>query len=174
MPKKYKQGLRGGPETLASNGVYLFKEIVAVIKQEGQGFVSYSFKRIGSNDVAPKISYSVSYQPWDWILTTGLYVDDIDAAFRVTLYWSLGILAAIALALSAVVAVVNRGILRSLGGDAAVEAAREVTQQNAALVEQAAAAASALAAQAKDLKGSVSMFRLAGSHDMPARHALHV
>ncbi|MCX5543938.1 methyl-accepting chemotaxis protein [Paraburkholderia sp. CNPSo 3076] len=105
-----------------SNGVYLFKEIVAVIKQEGQGFVSYSFKRVGSEGVAPKISYSVSYQPWDWILTTGLYVDDIDAAFRVTLYWSLGILAVIALALSAVVAVVNRGILRSLGGEPAYAA----------------------------------------------------
>jgi len=34
-----------------------------------------------------------SYQPWDWILSTGVYVDDIDAAFRSTLYQSRGILA---------------------------------------------------------------------------------
>ena len=40
----------------------------------------------------------------------------------------------------------------------------EVTQQNAALVEQAAAAASSLESQAADLKTSVSMFRLNESH----------
>jgi methyl-accepting chemotaxis protein len=37
----------------------------------------------------------------------------------------------------------------------------QVTQQNAALVEQAAAAASALESQASDLRTSVSMFKLA-------------
>jgi len=39
-----------------------------------------------------------------------------------------------------------------------------VTQQNAALVEQAAAAASSLKSQAHDLKASVSMFRLNAGH----------
>jgi len=42
----------------------------------------------------------------------------------------------------------------------------EVTQQNAALVEQAAAAAGALQDQAAQLAGVVSQFRLAG---MPGR-----
>ena len=41
----------------------------------------------------------------------------------------------------------------------------EVTQQNAALVEQAAAAAGALESQASDLKAAVSMFRLDVLHD---------
>jgi methyl-accepting chemotaxis protein len=36
----------------------------------------------------------------------------------------------------------------------------EVTQQNAALVEQAAAAASSLELQASDLKSAVSIFKL--------------
>lgn len=42
--------------------------------------------------------------------------------------------------------------------------------QNALPVGQAAAEASALPAQAHDLEGSVSIFRLTGSHAMPARH----
>jgi methyl-accepting chemotaxis protein len=45
----------------------------------------------------------------------------------------------------------------------------EVTQQNAALVEQAAAASS-LESQADDLKASVSMFRLNASRDAGASH----
>jgi len=44
----------------------------------------------------------------------------------------------------------------------------EVTQQNAALVEEAAAAAGSLESQANDLKAAVSMFRLDASRDARA------
>ena len=45
----------------------------------------------------------------------------------------------------------------------------QVTQQNAALVEEAAAAAGALEEQAQKLNGVVSVFRLSGSHVMAAQ-----
>ncbi|MBB1632579.1 methyl-accepting chemotaxis protein [Cupriavidus sp. UME77] len=45
----------------------------------------------------------------------------------------------------------------------------QVTQQNAALVEEAAAAAGALEEQAQKLNGVVSVFRLSGSHGMAAQ-----
>ncbi|QOT79728.1 methyl-accepting chemotaxis protein [Cupriavidus basilensis] len=45
----------------------------------------------------------------------------------------------------------------------------QVTQQNAALVEEAAAAAGALEEQAQKLNGVVSVFRLSGSHAMAAQ-----
>ncbi|MFM0109134.1 methyl-accepting chemotaxis protein [Paraburkholderia rhynchosiae] len=99
------------------NGVYLFRDIVAVIKRDGQGFTAFSAPKPGATGASPKIAYSVTYRPWDWILMTGLYVDDIDAAFRSSLYQSLGILAVLAGVLSAVVVLLNRGILRSLGGE---------------------------------------------------------
>ncbi len=99
------------------NGVPFFKDIVAVNQRDGQGFTSYSFPKLGRTEASPKVVYNVSYRPWDWILTTGIYVDDLDAAFRATLYQSLGILVILAGALSAVVVLLNRGILRSLGGE---------------------------------------------------------
>ncbi|MEA3085651.1 MAG: methyl-accepting chemotaxis protein [Paraburkholderia sp.] len=99
------------------NGVYLFRDIVAVIKRDGQGFTAFSAPKPGATEASPKIAYSVTYRPWDWILMTGLYVDDIDAAFRASLYQSVGILVVLAGALSAVVVLLNRGILRSLGGE---------------------------------------------------------
>ncbi|MGF6768034.1 methyl-accepting chemotaxis protein [Paraburkholderia sp. GAS199] len=104
------------------NGVYFFREAVALVKRDGQGFRTFAFPRPGSNEPAPKLAYDISYQPWDWILTTGIYVDDIDAAFRASLYESLGELAVIAAALSVVVLLLNRGILRSLGGEPAYAA----------------------------------------------------
>ncbi len=50
---------------------------------------------------------------------------------------------------------------------AAVSSMDQVTQQNAAMVEQIAAAASSLKGQADDLVGSVSIFRLAGGVKRP-------
>jgi len=99
------------------NGVYFFREAVALAKRDGRGFRSFAFPRPGETEAAPKLAYDISYQPWDWILTTGVYVDDIDAAFRATLYQSLAILVALAGALSAIVVILNRGILRELGGE---------------------------------------------------------
>jgi methyl-accepting chemotaxis protein len=99
------------------NGVYFFRQAVALVAREGKGFRTFAFPRPGGTEPAPKIAYDISYSPWDWILTTGIYVDDIDEAFHLALYQSLGLLALLAGALSAVVFLLNRGMLRSLGGE---------------------------------------------------------
>ncbi|VXB58453.1 Methyl-accepting chemotaxis protein [Burkholderia sp. 8Y] len=99
------------------NGVALYIDAVKVTQNGAQGFTTFSFPRPGSSEPVPKISYNVSYQPWDWILMTGVYVDDIDAAFHASLLQSFGILLALAIVLSGVVVVLNRGIMRSLGGE---------------------------------------------------------
>jgi methyl-accepting chemotaxis protein len=99
------------------NGVALYHDTVALVVRDGGGFVSYSFSKPGLSGVYPKISYAAQYAPWGWILQTGAYFDDIDAAFRASLYRSFGVLLAAAVLLSAIVVWLNRGILRSLGGD---------------------------------------------------------
>ncbi|MGA7811702.1 cache domain-containing protein, partial [Caballeronia sp.] len=122
------------------NGVYLFRAIVASVKRDGRGFSAYAFPRKGATEASPKIAYSVIYEPWDWIVSTGLYVDDIDAAFRSTLYQSLGILVILAAALSAVVVLLNRGILRSLGGEPsyAAEIANQIANNDLTAVVKTA------------------------------------
>jgi methyl-accepting chemotaxis protein len=100
-----------------SNGVRFYKDTVDLVRRDGQGFISYAFPKPGVTESSPKISYSLPYQPWEWILQTGTYIDDIDAAFRSTLYQSFGILLVLAGALAATVVLLNRGILRALGGD---------------------------------------------------------
>jgi len=104
------------------NGVYIYRNIVAIIKRDGKGFNRYAFPRPGATEPAPKISFVTAYQPWGWIFSTGVYLDDIDAAFHADLYRSLGMLAALAAALSTVVLLLNRGITRSLGGEPAYAA----------------------------------------------------
>ena len=70
--------------------------------REGGGFTAYRWPRIGAAEPAPKIAYSLLFEPWRWTVNAALYVDDIEAASRSrlvsTLFWlvplGLGIAAA--------------------------------------------------------------------------------
>ncbi|MBN2332368.1 MAG: cache domain-containing protein [Deltaproteobacteria bacterium] len=62
------------------HGTYLFNEFVRVAKQDGAGFVEYFWPKPGHDEPVKKISYVKLYPKWGWIVGTGLYVDDIDAA----------------------------------------------------------------------------------------------
>lgn|GEM_PF-200227 len=45
---------------------------------EGDGFVTFWWQRLEGAEASPKISYVFHYEPWDWIIGTGVYVDDVD------------------------------------------------------------------------------------------------
>ena len=45
----------------------------------GGGHVDYSWAKAGEEDPVPKTSYAVLYQPWGWVIGTGVYVDDTQA-----------------------------------------------------------------------------------------------
>ncbi|MGF6781401.1 methyl-accepting chemotaxis protein [Paraburkholderia sp. GAS334] len=119
-----------------ANGVRLYQNMVDIVKREGRGFTRYSFAKPNSNGVFPKLSYVDSYQRWNWIFISGVYIDDIDTAFRATLYRSLGLLAVASVLLSMVVVALNRGILRSLGGEPAyaAEIATRIANNDLAVV----------------------------------------
>lgn len=60
------------------NGKYLFREFVEVCRARGSGVVSYLWPKPGETVPVPKISYVRLYEPWGWILGSGVYVDDVD------------------------------------------------------------------------------------------------
>ena len=63
------------------NGKYLFREMVEVVKAKSAGFVDYMWPKPGVTDPVPKISYVAGFQPWGWILGSGIYLDDVNQAF---------------------------------------------------------------------------------------------
>ena len=63
------------------------------------------------------------FAPWDWNISSGVYIDDIDNAFERTLIHGAVMLAALFAALGALVVVVNRGLMKELGGEPAYAAA---------------------------------------------------
>jgi len=58
------------------NGVYLFRELIKEAKKGG-GFVEYIWPKKGQEEPAPKLSYSMPLDKWDWMVGTGFYIDDI-------------------------------------------------------------------------------------------------
>jgi len=59
------------------NGKYLFREFVEVCRSRGAGFVEYMWPKPGEGQPIPKISYVKLYEPWGWIVGSGLYIDDV-------------------------------------------------------------------------------------------------
>ena len=62
-------------------GKHLFVEFVEAVKKDGAGSVHYLWPKPGSDQPVPKISYVKEFKPWDWIIGTGIYVDDINQIF---------------------------------------------------------------------------------------------
>ncbi len=61
------------------DGKFLFKEFVEVAQKEGEGFVSYQWQ--WKNDPArtePKLSFVKLFQPWGWVIGTGIYLNDVN------------------------------------------------------------------------------------------------
>ena len=56
--------------------------MVEVVKKDGAGSVHYLWPKPGAEQPVPKISYVKEFKPWDWIIGTGIYVDDINQIFR--------------------------------------------------------------------------------------------
>ncbi len=83
------------------NGKRLFVEFVKVVRADGAGFVDYEWQwKDDPGRIVPKISFVKGFEPWDWIVGTGVYVEDVRAEIasitrKLTLI-CLGILAVIA------------------------------------------------------------------------------
>lgn len=61
-------------------GKKLFVECANVARSNGQGFVEYQWAKPNETKPSPKVSF-VKYLPdWNWIIGSGVYVDDVDAA----------------------------------------------------------------------------------------------
>ncbi|MBI5162806.1 MAG: cache domain-containing protein [Magnetospirillum sp.] len=98
------------------SGKAIYRAFVELGRRDGAGFVDYVGRRPGTDVNAPKISYLAVFPSWGWQIGTGIYVDDVAAAFQRD---ALGVVALV-LALVAVVGggtvFAARSIVRPLTG----------------------------------------------------------
>ncbi len=63
------------------DGKALFVEFVKTVNASGSGFVDYQWPRPGSEAPVSKLSYVEGFQPWGWIIGSGVYTDDLGSIF---------------------------------------------------------------------------------------------
>jgi len=65
-------------ESKDANGKFLIKEIISQGMKEDGGFSDYAFPKKGETIPLPKRSFSQEFKPFNWVIGTGNYTNDID------------------------------------------------------------------------------------------------
>lgn len=63
------------------NGKRLFTEFVKKVRASEKGIVNYYWSKPGEDHPVAKSSYVQGFKAWNFIIGTGVYIDDIEAAF---------------------------------------------------------------------------------------------
>jgi len=109
-----------------THGKYIIRELIAAAKAGG-GFVDYWFPRAGQQNPEPKLGYTTLFTPWNWVVGTGIYIDDVDKEFRQVAWLLGGISSALLASLVVFGFLVSRSILHQLGGEP--KAASEIMER---------------------------------------------
>lgn len=80
------------------SGKKLFVEFVKTVKSGGAGYVDYQWQwKDDPLRIVPKISYVKGFDPWGWIIGTGVYVEDVRAEIAAITRWLTAVCLAILL-----------------------------------------------------------------------------
>ncbi len=65
------------------DGVMIIQEIMNVCQSADKGgYNEFAFTKADGVTVAPKVAYSQIFEPWGWVVSTGNYVDDMEAGMQ--------------------------------------------------------------------------------------------
>jgi methyl-accepting chemotaxis protein len=114
-----------------AKGNYLFKEMAAIARNSGEGWVEYVWPKPGHPDqsqVFSKGSYVLTFKPWDWSFVAGVYLDDLSDATIRDFWAAFFALVVVGIFLNGAVLLVAHSLNKAVGGDPedAAEVARRI------------------------------------------------
>jgi methyl-accepting chemotaxis protein len=96
-------------DNLDPDGVPTVRRLIEAARRGGD-FVSYRARRTGggyggtdASTLIPKVSYARGFDPWQWSIGTGIFIDDVNAAYA-RIAWVYGAIGAAVLALAILLA----------------------------------------------------------------------
>lgn len=78
----YRKDLNGQDvsDFVDSDGTRIFVEFADLVRRKGEGYIQYVWQWMDNPDrIEPKESYVKGFQPWGWVIGTGLYIEDLQA-----------------------------------------------------------------------------------------------
>ncbi len=81
-------------ESVDPNGTYFIQEMIKNGMKKGGGYTELMFAKPNETEPLPKINYTAYFEPFDWVMGTGVWIDHIDDLaneYRSVAYRSLNI-----------------------------------------------------------------------------------
>ncbi len=72
---------KGGDTIRDPNGFLVIAEAANKARKDGAGFLSYLWPKPGKDVPVEKTSYVQRFEPWGWVVASGLYLDDLHDEF---------------------------------------------------------------------------------------------
>nr|WP_095147790.1 methyl-accepting chemotaxis protein [Pseudomonas sp. Irchel s3a18] len=96
------------------DGFALFNEMVTIAKAKGAGMVDYRWPKPGASTPVQKTSYVKLFEPWGWVIGSGVYIDDMQVEFRSQVWEASLVGLSIAVLMALLVMLISRSIVRPL------------------------------------------------------------
>ena len=96
------------------NGKPIVGSFIEALKSADEAVVGYMYPKPGTTGPLPKLTFVKRFRPWNALIGTGVYTDDIEAGYRSVLWHLGGTGMAILVVLAAIAWLVNHNISGSL------------------------------------------------------------
>jgi len=108
-----------GPVVRTDGKMNLFAAANEVVRKAGHGYVSYLWPKPlpgggVTQEAFEKISYVKRFDPWGWVIGSGIYVDDVDDLFWKQVMWTIAAIVVTVTLIGFVIMMAMRSIMRPL------------------------------------------------------------
>lgn len=73
------EGMKLSTKMQDINGNFPYKIELDGVKLNGDLYFDYYFKKMNTDQISHKLTYAKLYKPYDWVIATGVYLDDVDS-----------------------------------------------------------------------------------------------
>ncbi|WP_337995427.1 methyl-accepting chemotaxis protein [Oleispirillum naphthae] len=97
------------------SGFLIVRDFVEKTGKSGFAVTRYLWEKPGSKKPEPKVSYTLLFKPWNWMVGTGIYVDDVETETAAATMKLFGVSLAFLLLILIPSALVGRAVARPIG-----------------------------------------------------------
>lgn len=117
--KKEWEGVKNVNEVITANGRYGLQDMLNSLKTSSTGtsFITIQFPKPGQSEAVDKLEYVMKLDGWNWMIGSGIYVDDLNSLLvnKLVKIFSEGLV--IILVLVVICLGVMRNVFKTIGGE---------------------------------------------------------
>ena len=100
-----------------TKGRFTIKDMLSSLQGKRSTFVDTTFPRPGSQLGVEKLQFVMHFEPWGWMIGTGVYMDDIQTEFNNRLAFDIAVALFILAIIAGIGFIIARGVLKQVGGE---------------------------------------------------------